>query len=155
MASKITGFDDLENKLDSLGNVSRKIGMTAVRKGMRHALEQMKKDAPDNPSGVSSLGIKYDKRKGAKALKTTTSKYYPKTGSCVIRAGIDKKNWEDTKHLYFHHYGYENLGLGGKVKHTDYQKHIGWVTKSFNKALPKAEEEVIKTVQSEISKIIG
>lgn len=138
MASKISGFDELDNKLETLGNVSKKIGQTALRKGMRHSLEQLKKDAPK------------DSGDGAKALKVTKTKTYPKTGTCVIRAGVDKTNWERAKHLVFQNYGYTNHINGKSVS-----VHAGWVTKSFNKSLPKAENEIVKAVQAEINKIIG
>ena len=142
MACKISGFDELDNKLETLGSVSKRIGQTSLRKGMRHSLEQMKKDAPKD-TGQSS-----------KALKVTKTKTYPKTGTCVIRAGIDKSNWEKSKNLYFLHYGFENKGLNFTGQRNATQ-HIGWVTKSFNKSLPKAENEIVKAVQAEINKIIG
>ena len=142
MGVKISGFDELDNKLESLGSVSKRIGQTSLRRGMQHSLEQLKKDAPK------------DTEKSSKALKVTKTKTYPKTGTCVIRAGIDKSNFSKTKNLYFLHYGFENKGLNFTGQRNATQ-HIGWVTKSFNKSLPKAEKEIVETVQAEIKKIIG
>ena len=136
MSTTIKGFDELDNKLESLGNVGRKVGAKAVREGMKPIVEQMKKDAPK------------DTGKGAKALKTTTVKTY-KTGTAVARAGINASNWEKTKHLYFQNYGYINHINGKRVK-----VHIGWMSKSFEKSKSQGEAIMRNVAQSEINKII-
>lgn len=155
MGMTIKGFDDLDTKLDALGSVGIRVGAKAVRAGIKPILEQMKKDAPSNPSGVSGLGFTYKKTKGAKALKVTKVQTYSKTGTAIIRAGIDKTNWDETKHLYFQHYGYENKGLKGRFKGVKVHTHIGWVTKSFNKSKDIGEKAMIEVAQQEIKRIIG
>ncbi len=155
MAMTIRGFDELEKKIEALGNVGKKVGAKAVREGMKPILEQMKKDAPNNPKGVSSLGFTYKKTKGAKTLKVTKVKTYAKTGTTIIRAGIDKSNWDETKHLYFQHYGYENKGLKGRFKGVQVNTHVGWVTKSFNHKKEEGMKRMTEVVQSEINNIIG
>lgn len=137
MGMIIKGFDDLDKILDSLGDVSRKVGAKAVREGMKPIVEQMKKDAPK------------DTGEGAKDLKTTSVRAY-KTGTAVARAGINKSNFEKTKHLLFQHHGYELKISGKKVT-----VHIGWMSNSFNKSKATGEKVIIDVVQSEINKIIG
>lgn len=155
MGLKTKGFDDLDKTLNALGSVGRKVGQKAVREGMKPILEQMKKDAPNNPKGISPLGLTYKKTKGAKALKVTKVKTYAKTGTTIIRAGIDKSNWDETKHLYFHHYGYENKGLKGRFEGVQVNTHVGWVTKSFNHKKEEGMKRMTEVVQSEINNIIG
>lgn len=155
MKSSIKGFDELDRKLDALGNVAKKVSQKAVREGMKPILAQLKKDAPHNSTGISPTGIPYEKTKGAKALKVTKVKTYAKTGTTIIRAGIDKSNWEDTKHLYFHHYGYENKGLKGRFSGKMVTNHVGWVYKSFNKSKAEGEIQMIAVMQSEINRILG
>lgn len=141
--------------MNALGDVGRKVGQKAVREGMKPILAQMKKDAPSNPKGVSSLGFTYEKTKGAKALKVTKVKTYAKTGTSIIRAGIDKSNWDETKHLYYQHYGYENKGLKGRFKGVKVHTHVGWVTKSFKRTEEEGRKRMTEVVQREINQIIG
>ena len=140
MASKISGFNALDNKLEALGNVGKTIGKKAVREGMKPILNQMRKDAPK------------DTGKGAKALKVTVVKSY-RTGTTVARAGIDKSNWEKAKHLYFQHYGYENRGLNfdGEIVATN----IGWMNKTFEKSKKEGADVMNTVIEMELSKIIG
>ncbi len=136
MAVTIKGFDELEKKIEALGNVGKKVGAKAVREGMKPVVEQMKKDAPK------------DTGDGAKALKTTTVKTY-KTGTAVARAGINKSNFEKAKHLYFQHYGYELKKTGKKVT-----VHVGWMNTSFEKSKAKGEKVMREVAQTEIDRIL-
>lgn len=137
MSVKISGFEELERKLDSLGNVGQKIGTKAVREGMRPVVDQMKKDAPK------------DTHQSSKALKTTSVKSYPKTGTAVARAGINESNWSRAKAAYFQHYGYINHFNGKRVAN-----NVGWMTKSFNKSKENGRKKMIEVAQSELNKII-
>lgn len=138
MSIKVKGFDELEKKLESLGNVGRQVSQKAVRSGMKPVLEQLKADAPK------------DTGSSAKALRVTKTKYYPKTGSAIIRAGIDSKNWDKTKGLYYAHYSFTNHINDKKVT-----KNVGWMNKSFEKSKSTGEKEIIKVVQEELDKILG
>ncbi len=137
MGMTIKGFDALDKKLDALGNVGHKVGAKAVREGMKPIVEQMKKDAPK------------DTGDGAKALKTTSVRTYAKTGTAVARAGINKSNFEKTKHLLFQHHGYEHKVSGKKVT-----IHVGWMTKSFNKSKSQGEKIMTNVAQAEINRIL-
>lgn len=137
MGMTIKGFDALDTKLDALGNVGHKVGSKAVREGMKPIVEQMKKDAPK------------DTGDGAKALKTTSVRTYAKTGSAVARAGINRSNFEKTKHLLFQHHGFEHSKSGRKIN-----KHVGWMTKSFNKSKSKGEKIMTDVAQAEINRIL-
>lgn len=139
MGMTLKGFDELDKKLESLGNVGKKVGAKAVREGMKPIVEQMKKDAPK------------DTGKGAKALKTTTVKTY-RTGTAVARAGINKTNWEKAKHLVFQHYGYENKGLNMNGKKVTV--HVGWMSKSFEKSKSKGEKVMREIASQEINNIL-
>lgn len=137
MTVKISGFNELERKLDSLGDVGRKVGKQAVREGIKVVVDQMKKDAPK------------DTGNSAKSLKTTAIKTYPRTGTAVARAGINASNWEKTKSLYFQHYGYINHINNKKVT-----KNVGWLSRSFNKSKNEGQKRMVDVAQSEINKII-
>ena len=136
MASKIKGFDDLDRKLESLGDVGKRIGKKAVREGMKPIVKQMRKDAPK------------DSGDGAKKLKVTTVKTY-KTGTAVARAGINASNWEQTKHLYFQNFTYENH-INGKIV----EVHAGWMFDSFERSKEKGGKIMRDYAQQEINKII-
>lgn len=140
MGMTIKGFDELDKKLESLGNVGKKVGAKAVREGIKPIVEQMKKDAPK------------DTGKGAKSLKTTTVKTY-RTGTAVARAGINKTNWEKTKHLAYLNYGFENKGLNFTGQRNALS-HVGWMSKSFEKSKSKGEKVMREIASQEINKIL-
>ena len=52
--------------------------------------------------------------------------------------GINARNWEETKALYFQHYGFEHYQTHKPVK-----VHVGWMKKAKNKA-DKKVKEIIK-----------
>lgn len=49
--------------------------------------------------------------------------------------GINAKNWEQTKALYFQHYGFEHYQTHKPVK-----VHVGWMKKARGKANSKVKE---------------
>ena len=60
MSVEFSGFDELINDLNNLGNIGNKIGKKAVEEGAKIVLEQQKKDAPrdaDNEHGADKLEI--------------------------------------------------------------------------------------------------
>lgn len=130
MSLSVEGFDELFNTLDSLGNVGKKVGVKAVRGATKTALKSLKRYAPKK-SG-----------KGGEALKVISVKSY-KSGSVWGKAGIDKTNWEETKHLWFQNYGY-NVGKAHVTK------HVGWVERAFQECKKDAQKEMIDIISTEI-----
>lgn len=140
MAIELSGFDELINDLNNLGNIGNKIGKQAVEGASKIILQQQKKDAPRDAD---------NSKHGAEALEVTEIKKYSKSGTTVAKIGISSDNWEKTDHLYFHHYGYE-LWKNGQMINT----HVGWMDDSFNKCKDKADKAMIDIVQKEIDKIL-
>lgn len=148
MSMRVDGFDDLFATLSTLGNVGDKIGKKAIRAGLKPVVDQMKTDAP---KGGGSLGIPTKTSDGYKKLKVLDVKRF-KTGTFIGYAGINAKNFEETKHLLFHHYGYGNKGLNfsGQPINT----HVGWMTKSYEKAKKDAQTELERVVIQELDDIL-
>ena len=140
MSLETTGFDELINKLNTLGNVGSKVGKKAVKSGLEVTLRQLKADSPKNTG------------KGANGISITSLKVY-KGGSVWGKCGIDSSNWADTKQLWYHHFGYSNKGL--KFKGMPIAIHTGWMTASFNKVKNRAGQQIEDTVLSEIKSILG
>lgn len=141
MAMEVSGFDDLFGTLELLGNVGNKVGKKAVKAGLDEMLDQMKKDAPK------------DTGDSADHLEITRLKQY-KGGSVWGACGISSKNWEETKALWFQHFGYENKGARGWFKGRIVRANVGWMTDSFEKSNKKAEAILEKTVADEIDRIL-
>lgn len=139
MSVEFSGFDELINDLNNLGNIGNKIGKKAVEEGAKIVLEQQKKDAPRDA----------DNEHGADKLDITEIKKYSKSGTVVGKVGISAENWEECKHLYFQNYGYE-LWKNGKMVNT----HVGWIDDSFKKCKDKATEKMIEIAKQEIDKIL-
>lgn len=138
MGISFSGFDDLLNDLNNIGNVGNKISRKAIEEGTKIVLEQQKKDAPKSD----------DNDHGADKLKVTDIKRYS-SGTVVGKVGIDSSNWDDVDHLYYQHYGFELWKNGERV-----DPHLGWMDDSFKKIEGKASEEMIKIISSEIDKIL-
>lgn len=136
MGMEINGFDDLFGTLDLLGNVGTKVGKKAVKAGLDEVLKQMEDDAPKD-TGNSS-----------KNLDITTLKQY-KGGTIWGSCGISSKNWEETKALWFQHYGYENHITGQRT-----ETNVGWMTSSFEKSNQKAENKIVDVVSNELDSIL-
>lgn len=140
MGLELKGFDDLVEDLNRLGNVGNKISKKAIEEGAKIVLEQQKKDAPRD---------KNDTEHGADKLDITEIKKYSKSGTVVGRVGISSENWEETKHLYFQHYGYEHYKNGERV-----EVHLGWLNDSFKKCKDKVSKAIIDVASKEIDKIL-
>lgn len=138
MGISFSGFDDLLNDLNNIGNVGNKISRKAIEEGTKIVLEQQKKDAPKSD----------DNDHGADKLKVTDIKRYS-SGTVVGKVGIDSSNWDDVDHLYYQHYGFELWKNGERV-----EPHLGWMDDSFKKVENKVSEEMIKIIESEIDKIL-
>lgn len=148
MSMNADGFDDLFATLNSLGNVGDKIGKKALRAGLKPVVAQMKTDAP---KGDGSLGIPTKTNDGYKKLKVLDVKRF-KNGTFIGYAGINSKNFEETKHLLFHHYGYGNKGLNFNGQPIN--MHVGWMTKSYEKIKKDAQTELEKVILDELDSIL-
>lgn len=140
MAVKFNGFDEFINDLNNLGIIGNKIGKQAVEEGAKITLKQQKKDAPKDLD---------NNEHGAEKLDITEIKKYSKSGTVVGKVGISSDCWEDAKHLYFHHYGYELWKNGEMIN-----AHVGWMNDSFKKCKEKATKAMIDVVSKEIDKIL-
>lgn len=138
MGIELKGFDDLIEDLNRLGDIGSKIGKKAIEEGSKIVLYQQIKDAPRDK----------DNEHGADKLKLTKIKRY-KTGTVIGRVGIDSSNWEETKHLYFQHYGFEHYKSGKRV-----EVHLGWMDDSFKKVGKKAEDTIMEIANKELDKIL-
>lgn len=136
MGLDVKGFDDLFGTLDLLGNVGDKVGKKAVKEGLGDILNQMENDAPK------------DTGNSAKKLDITRLKQY-KGGTVWGACGIGAKNWEETKGLWYQHYGYENHINGKRV-----ENNVGWMTSSFEKSKQKAENKIVDVISSELDSIL-
>lgn len=136
MAVKVDGLNDIFGVIDNLGEVGKKAGKKAVKNGLDEVLVQLKKDAPtDTGDGARKLSTQYIR--------------VNKNGSAWGACGIGSKNWEDTKHLYFQHYGYIHNKSGKQVT-----AHVGWMDNSFKRVKKKAEDKMMNVLSSEIDKVL-
>ena len=148
MSMNADGFDDLFATLNSLGKVGDKIGKKALRAGLKPVVAQMKTDAP---KGDGSLGIPTKTNDGYKKLHVLEVKRF-KSGTFIGHAGLNAKNFEETKHLLFHHYGYGNKGLNFNGQPIN--MHVGWMTKSYEKIKKDAQAELEKVILDELDSIL-
>ena len=119
-----------------MGQKGNKIAKEAVEKGAQKVLEQQKKDAPKlDGSGASELSI------------SEIKKY--KTG-VYAKVGITKDNWEQTKHLYYQHFGYNNKGWNMKNKPKLVVKRAGWMNESFKKVEEEAKQVILQELKSKM-----
>lgn len=137
MSIELDGFEELLTTLDSLGDIGKKITTSSVRRAMKPGLEIIRKEAP------------YDTENSRNALDIDKVKRYS-SGSVWGGMGITSKNWEQTKALFFHQYGYHNKGLGNRYNGMFMDMHIGW----FDKAYEKAKNPILNELESEIGKEI-
>ena len=129
----LKGFDELMQKSERLKEKSLKNGKAIVNEGAKIVLEQQKKDAPRRTG------------KGAEALKITETKLY-KT-SVYAKIGINSKNWEVTKGLWYQHFGYHNNGLGGRFHGKFVATNAGWMNESFDKCKERAYTAMYHALQ--------
>lgn len=131
---KIEGLEEIFDTVDSLGNVGKKISTSALKKAMKPGLEIIKSKAPKDTS------------QGSKKLRIGSVKQY-KDGGLQGKMGIDEKNWEECKQLWFQHWGYSNNGWGGNLGGKKVTKHVGW----FNEATDNAESTILDNLEKEIN----
>ena len=126
-------FDAMINKFEKLKEKSIKNGKQIVNVGAEIILAQQKIDAPR------------DSGNGAESLKITQTKLY-KT-SVYAKIGINSKNWELTKGLWYQHFGYHNNGWGGIFGGKFGATHAGWMNKSFDKCKQQAYDAMYNALR--------
>jgi len=139
MSLEFDGWDDIQQTIEGLGDVGKKLNTTAFRNSLKEGLKVVQAKAPKAKDGSTN---------GAEKLKVGKIKRY-NSGSMWSGIGITKDNFEATKHLYFHHYGYEHYKSGEKIT-----PYTGWMDDAT-----KASEEVVlgsleKNVLVELDKIL-
>ena len=135
MSLETKGFDELLNTLETLGNVGNKVGRNAVKAGAEAGLPYLKKYAPK------------DSGDGAKKLRITSTKKFK--NDWWSQMGIDSKNWEDCKGLWYQHWSYTHWKSGEKIS-----KHVGWMDKAYKKAEKTMGDTIIKTLEVELDKVL-
>lgn len=140
MAVKVDGFNDIFNVMDNLGDVGKRAGKKAIKSGLEEALGQLKKDAPVD---------KFHSRDKLSIQNIKTNKNGSAWGSC----GIGSKNWNDTYQLWYQNYGYENHGLNFTGQHR-IENNVGWIDIAYKKVKKKAEDKIMKTLSSELDKLL-
>lgn len=136
MSMDIEGFDDLLGTLDKLGKVGDRVGIDAVKEGLKIVTEELGSSAPKKTG------------KSAKGLRIIRVKNY-KSGNVWGKTGIDGKNWEQCKGLYYQNYGYEN-----HINNKMVTKNVGWLVKAFEKSKDKASSAMINKVSKELDNIL-
>ena len=139
MSLEFDGWEDIQSTIESLGDVGNKINTTAFRNSLKDGLNVVRSKAPKAKDGSTN---------GAEAFRVGKIKRY-KSGSIWGGVGIDRTNWEATKHLYYQHYGYEYYKSGKKI-----DPHVGWMDEAT-----KASESVVlgsleKNILDELDKIL-
>ena len=121
-------FDEMMQKFEKLKENAMSRGKKVVNVGAKIVLEQQKEDAPRR-TGKSRDGLKISE---TKLYKT----------SVYAKVGLNSKNWEQSKSLWYHHFGYHNH-LTGKF----YGYHAGWMNTSFDKCKDRARKAMIAELE--------
>lgn len=137
MAIQIDGLDEILETTLSLGDIGKKIEVSAFRRALKPSIEIIKRYTPK------------DSGEGQKHIKASKIKKY-KSGSIWGQLGISSNNWEQTKGIYFQHYGYSNWGLGGIFKGVRVDKHAGW----FDDAHDAIRDVTLNNLEKEVTKAV-
>lgn len=135
MAIQLKGINTLTNKLNKLSNVKAKNAIETVAKEVETGLK-------NEASKFSNKGYKH-------IGKAETREY--SNGNYFVDVGLKNSSapWEEWKHLYFHHYGY-NQFMYGKPTGKFTNMHQFW----FTNAIDNMEQEVLKEIKAKLRKEI-
>lgn len=138
MAITIKNISNLTNKLNKLNNVKAKKAVDEVAKIVEKGL----RDEASNFSRRSDLIGEVDSREYS-------------NGTYYVDVGLksDSQNWEEWKHLYFHHYGY-NQKLWGKDSDIYTKKYQFWFTNAVDNMDNEVLKELKKKLQAEIKEAL-
>nr|DAK74117.1 MAG TPA: hypothetical protein [Caudoviricetes sp.] len=134
MTITIKGINSLSNKLNKLSNVKAKNSVKEVAKFVEKELR--------------NEASKFSTR--SELIGEVEEREY-KNGNYYIEVGLKNsyESWEEWKHLYFHHYGY-NQKIWGKDSNLYNKTHQFWFTNAIDNIDQKALKELKKKMQEEI-----
>ncbi len=138
MTVTIKGINNLTNKLNKLDNIKAKKAVDEVAKIVEKGL----RDEASNFSTNSNL------------IREVEAREYGNT-NYYVDVGLKNEyvDWELWKHLYFHHYGYNQKAWGHD---TDIftNKYQFWFTNAINNMDQQTLKELKKKLREEIRKAI-
>ena len=100
---------------------------------------------------LSNVKAKKFSKNGYQSIRETDTREYP-NGSYFVEVGLknDNADWENWKHLYFHHYGYEQF-LYGEPLNKMTTMHQFW----FTNAVDNMSQDVLKDLKEDLKKEIN
>lgn len=133
MGFDLGAIDDLMSSLDKVGDIGDKIQKDALKKAGKIMLKSQEKFAPK------------DSGDGASVLSISNIKKYRRSKDPYIKIGIDKKNWDKGKGIWFQNFnGIHSSG-----------EHLGWMKKAYENAKEECAEVMSKEILKELEKILG
>ena len=139
MSLEFDGIDELFKVIEDLGDVGNRISISSFKSALQDGLRIVQEIAPKAKDGSSN---------GAEALKVGKVRRY-KSGSLWSGIGIDRDNWEETKHLYYQHHGYEFYKNGKRV-----EPHAGWMDEATKASEATVLGNLEKNILYELDKIL-
>lgn len=138
MTITIKGINSLSNKLNKLSNVKAKNSVKEVAKFVEKELR----------NEASKFSTRSDMIGEVEEREYRNGNYY-------IEVGLKNRyeSWEEWKHLYFHHYGY-NQKIWGKDSNLYTNTHQFWFTNAIDNIDQKALKELKKKIQAEIKEAL-
>ena len=138
MTITIKGLNSLTKKLNKLDNIKAKSSVNEVAK----IVEKELRDEASNFSRRSHLIGEVDTREYS-------------NGTYYVDVGLknDSQPWEEWKHLYFHHYGY-NQKLWGKYSSIYTKTYQFWFTQAVENMDNEVLKELKKKIQAEIKEAL-
>lgn len=138
MTITIKGINSLSNKLNKLSNIKAKNSVKEVAKFVE---KELRNEASKFSSRSDMIG------------EVEEREY--KNGNYYIEVGLKNnyESWENWKHMYFHHYAY-NQKLWGKDSNLYTNTHQFWFTNAIDNIDQKALKELKKKIQAEIKEAL-
>ena len=138
MAITIKNLNNLTNKMNKIDNLKAKKAVEEVAKVVESNLK----------NGASKFSKRSDLIRKADVREYENGNYYVDVG-----LKNDSQPWEDWKHLYFHHYGY-NQKLWGKDSDIYTKTHQFWFTNAVDNMDNEVLKELKKKIQAQIKEAL-
>lgn len=135
MAITLKGADKLMNKLSQISNMDTSDIVSQSSKKVKEALV--------NEASQFS-GTAY------KCINQGDTRVYGLSSFIDVGLIYEDASFEDYKSLYFHNYGYVNMGLGGIFKGKYMNMHINW----FELAVKSVEKDILRDIKGKLQKEI-
>ena len=133
---EIKGLKELQTHLGNASQASFAKMNTACKKGADLVLQSQKAEAPkDTGEGANALSI----------VACRTGK-----GFCFYDVGINSTNWEQTKQLWFHNFGYYNHWTNTRIC-----IHVGWFQKALNQCKQQVQSELLRAGRAMVEDILS